>query len=180
MVLFVVKESVVLLGGGASAVSMALFGRGASAVSHGAVWRGRKYGLDGILWGGASTVSHGTVWGRSKCGTARAPPSLTVAGRHGGWLGEQVVYPRVLEARRDYDVAQFGIMITLFGAPQFWFSIVACYLAVYGHRFAEKACGWIFNPQVGHPWIYPLYIVLFSLMPFHVPSLMLFLLLSLV
>eukprot|EP00884_Botryococcus_braunii_P002411 jgi/Botrbrau1/12170/Bobra.0186s0078.1 len=58
-----------------------------------------------------------------------------------------VLYPMLLEANKSFNVAQYGVMVTLLGSVQFWMSIIACYFGVFGHRFAERTCGWIFNPQ---------------------------------
>jgi hypothetical protein len=60
----------------------------------------------------------------------------------------QVVYPYVLMRMGTFDVAQYSVMGELLGNTTFWLVIVAVYLAVFGHRYAERAFVWLFNPQV--------------------------------
>jgi hypothetical protein len=60
----------------------------------------------------------------------------------------QVVYPYVLMRMGTFDVAQYTVMRELLGNSTFWLVIFAVYLAVFGHRYAERAFVWLFNPQV--------------------------------
>lgn len=58
-----------------------------------------------------------------------------------------VLFPLVEQVFDVYDVTQYGVAYNVFANATFWFSIILCNLATFGHRYVERGAVWLFRPQ---------------------------------